>query len=151
MFALDIGCGENIEPALELARDGYIVVAVENNPYVVKDYKKRLDNSESESRSCVSPIIADARFLPFKEESFNLIIAYYAFDWISILGEPADINLASDEAKRVLKEGCKLVVHEYWEQGGLKRKEALGLAGFTVKYEDEDNDEVVLIAVKQKR
>jgi len=148
MFALDIGCGENTEPALGLAEKGYTVFALENNPNVVKDYQKRLENSESVKRSHVNPIIADARFLPFREESLDLIIAYYAFDWISILGEPADIKLASEEAKRVLKSGCKLIVHEYWERGGLNRSEALRMAGFTV--ESGDDDEVVLIAVKQK-
>lgn len=146
MFALDIGCGENIEPAVRLAVKGYSVVAVENNPYVVKEYKDRLIESESEKASSVIPIIADARFLPFKEASFDLIIAYYAFDWISILGEPEDIERAACEVKNVLKRGCKLIVHEYWEQGKASRRDVLKSVGFTV--EVKPGDEIILIAKK---
>ncbi len=148
MFALDIGCGENPEPALKLVRGGYIVIALENNPYVVNEYRNRLNDYEGEGTSSVIPIIADARFLPFKEESFDHIIAYYAFDWISILGEPEDIERASREAKRSLKDGCKLIVHEYWEQGGTRRRGLLKSVGFTV--EVKPGDEIVLTAVKEE-
>ena len=147
MFALDIGCGENPEPALKLAEKGYIVIALENNPYVVNEYRSRLNDYKGEETSSVIPIIADARFLPFREESFDLIIAYYAFDWISILGEPEDIERASREAKGSLKDGCKLIVHEYWEQGGASRREVLKSVGFTV--EVKPGDEIVLVAVKE--
>ena len=147
MFALDIGCGENSKPALKLVKEGYIVIALENNPYVVNEYRSRLNDHKGGGISSVIPIIADAKFLPFKEESFDLIIAYYAFDWISILGEPEDIERASREVKKSLKRGCKLIVHEYWKQGKASRKEVLKSVGFTI--EVKPGDEIVLTAVKQ--
>ena len=113
---------------------------------MTKEYKDRLIESGSEKTSSVIPIIADARFLPFKEASFDLIIAYYAFDWISILGEPEDIERAACEVKNVLKHGCKLIVHEYWEQGKASRRDVLKSVGFTV--EVKPGDEIILIAKK---
>jgi len=147
MFALDIGCGENPGPALRLAGQGYIVAAVENNPHVLREYRRRLlDGGGRDDASRITPIIADARFLPFKDSSFDLIISYYAFDWISILGDAEDLELASREITRSLKEGCTLIAHEYWDQGRVSREKLLRSVGLAV--EVVEDDEIILIARK---
>jgi SAM-dependent methyltransferase len=102
---LEIGCGEG-RVARDLARRGHTVVALDTSPTLVRSAKA------ADPAGCY--LLADAASLPFRDASFDLIVAYNS------LMDVSDMPAVIAEAARVLQPGrhlCVSVTHPMSDAG----------------------------------
>lgn len=92
---LDVGCNTGIV-LIPLAKRNYDVIGIDNNPRDVDKTKKNL-RGENLSMNIVK--LADARELPFKDESFDIVLLS------DILEHTSDPRRVAKESLRVLKKG----------------------------------------------
>jgi len=137
---LEVGCGTNVDTALELSELSYGVFVLDVSETQIREYKEKLNEDAD-----VHVLIADAQALPFKSESLDCVVFYYAFDWIPIFGGESDVVVG--EVFKVLKPSGVLISFEYWERGAESRAALLRASGFSVKVIIEE-DEVVVVGRK---
>jgi ubiquinone/menaquinone biosynthesis C-methylase UbiE len=92
---LDLGCGSGVDVA-EFARYGADVIGVDWTEIATRLASRYVDTAR-----------ADATFLPFKDESFDLV---YSF---GVLHHIADMDSAMVEIRRVLKKGGEVFAMLY--------------------------------------
>ena len=98
---LDLGTGRGIFVD-ECVQAGLNAIGVDLREEIYQADKSRL-------------VIADARQLPFKDESFDLVFAWYIFSDMTCLQELpwSEVEKAIDEAYRVLKKGGIFLTTSY--------------------------------------
>jgi SAM-dependent methyltransferase len=109
---LDIGCGEG-RVARALAERASHVVGVDSSPTLVLDAK--------EADTASTYLVADATALPFRNRSFDTVIAYNS------LMDLNDMSQGVAEAARVLKDGgrlCICVLHPIRDAGSFATDDA---------------------------
>ncbi|MBS3052363.1 MAG: class I SAM-dependent methyltransferase [Candidatus Aenigmarchaeota archaeon] len=90
---LDAGCGRNVKMSLPLLKEGFQVFSLDYSSSVVKMAFNKIKNHENSFR-----IKADAHNLPFKRDSFDLILSNETIEYLS---SPQKFL---SEANRVMKE-----------------------------------------------
>jgi SAM-dependent methyltransferase len=103
---LDIGCGRG-EIALHCAQRGALVWSVDYAPAALALAKEALQHTAPEVRERIALIQADARLLPFLDESMDVA---FMLDVVEHLN-PDELDRALQEVRRVLRPGRPLVVH----------------------------------------
>jgi SAM-dependent methyltransferase len=99
MEILDIGCGTG-NFSLELARIGVKVTGIDVSEAMLAKAREKA----AREGLAIEFLRADARQLPFADESFDAVVSVTALEFVPDLGE------ALQEAYRVLKTGGRLVV-----------------------------------------
>lgn len=92
---LDIGCNTGIV-LIPLAKRNYDVIGIDNNH---RDIEKAKKNLRAEYLSANIAKIADAKELPFKDESFDIVLLS------DVLEHASDPGRVAKESLRVLKKG----------------------------------------------
>jgi ubiquinone/menaquinone biosynthesis C-methylase UbiE len=100
---LEMGCGSNTIPGTVLNRSWDVVA------FDFSEKAALLSRRFADGNDRVDSSVADARYLPFKDEAFDAVIAFHV---IGHMLEP-DRNLSSSEAARVLKPGGSLVFRDF--------------------------------------
>jgi len=147
----EIGCDEDIGPALMLARVCGVVYAIDKYPDRVKEYKRRLNNPidlflspdlitapilylikrRTPPIRKIQPMVAEAEALPFKENSLAGIVFYHSFDWIDGLrGSPAEALKSTHDS---LQLGKHAIFIEYSPKDADEREEMCRDIGFSVE------------------
>lgn len=103
---LDVGCGRG-EIALHCAQRGALVWGVDYAPAALALVKEALQRAAPEVRERIELIQADARLLPFLDESVDVA---FMLDVVEHLN-PDELDQALHEVRRVLRPGRPLVVH----------------------------------------
>ncbi len=99
MDILDIGCGTGIY-CLELAQLGAKVTGIDVSEAMLAKARAKAERQGLK----IQFLRADARKLPFKDESFDAVISVTALEFVP------DLRGALEEAYRVLRRGGRLVV-----------------------------------------
>lgn len=99
LSVLDIGCGTG-NYSLELAKKGLKVTGVDISTGMLAEAKAKASRAGLE----ISFHVADAMSLPFPDQSFDIVLAVSAVEFVP------DMQRALQEAYRVLKAGGRLVV-----------------------------------------
>ena len=98
--ALDVGCGAGMM-TVSLARRGAIVHAMDRVPAMLEAARKLADRERLSHRVTLS--LGDAKHLPFRSESVDLVVALGLIGWI-----PSP-KAALSEMTRVLKPGAWMI------------------------------------------
>jgi ubiquinone/menaquinone biosynthesis C-methylase UbiE len=99
MIVLEVGCGSGtytIPVAQTVGKLGQ-VYALDINPKVLQKLRNKLSKDQSQEIGLVHPMLENACKLPFKGESFDLVLM------VSVLQEIPDQQNALAEVRRVLK------------------------------------------------
>lgn len=99
---LDIGCGTGVI-AIELARRGYVVNAIDSVPAMIELTKSHAADAGVNERMSVA--VGDAHRLTFENAAFDVVIAMGVTPFLHSLSD------AMQEMSRVLKPGGLLIVN----------------------------------------
>jgi ubiquinone biosynthesis O-methyltransferase len=98
---LDVGCGDGAM-ALELARKGATVTALDADPSMIAAARLRAENETTH----IQFVEGDAERLPFDDATFDVVVA------VTVLCFVPDAERAVKQIARVLKPGGRLVIGE---------------------------------------
>nr|WP_290667128.1 methyltransferase domain-containing protein [Ardenticatena sp.] len=103
---LDIGCGRG-EVALHCARHGAFVWSIDYAAAAIELAAEALARVEHDVRRRITLMQADARVLPFDDESFDVVFMLDVVEHLT----PPELDQALREVKRVLRPQGMLIVH----------------------------------------
>jgi len=103
-ICLDVGCGTG-RHSLKIAEKGVEVVASDFSLRMLNRLKQKAKKSGAFNR--VNLVLADAEYLPFKENVFNSLVCAFAFDHFE------DPKRAAGEFSRVLSDTSSCVISSF--------------------------------------
>lgn len=135
MSVLDVGCGSGaLSIAIAKKNDKARVVGVDRWDGVYASFSKQLciKNAEAEGVTNVEFVQGDARCLPFKDESFDVVVSNYVYHNIPSKNRQ-DIVL---ETLRCLKKGGAFAIHDIMSRNKYGDTDALISRLRSMGYED---------------
>ena len=135
---LDVGCGSGaltIAAAKRNPEASFVGADRWGREYASFSQKLCEDNARAEGVKNVHFLRADARELPFPDESFDLVTSNYVYHNI-----PGDRQALLRESLRVLKKGGRFVIHDIFSPSAYSDMQA-----FLKSLQDEGYAEVRLI------
>jgi len=126
----EIGCDQNIAPALMLANKCDVVYAIDKDFDRIKTYKRELRRRVPPIKK-IHPMVAKAEALPFQENSLDGIVFYHSFGYIYVHGgSPAKALKSTHDSLRLGE--CAISI-EYSQTDAEKREKMFNDIRFSVE------------------
>lgn len=142
-YVLDVGCGVGLTPIYLAKKIGCKIVGVDISEKMISKAKQKTKQERVSDR--IEYQVADARKLPFKDNSFDVIICE------SVLAFVGDKEKAIEEYKRVVKPNGYIGINEAIWIKKPPKKATNGMGMFGAHMERVDSDELKKIMQKKLR